>query len=98
MMTINHKAVYNLREFEQAIFTKQNKIREAQAELEAAKQIYIKRIADEAKVEVSQVRAFEHSIACMAKGISTHVFILEDIYNVKSHKNKCIYCGCDDFD
>lgn len=69
------------------------------------------RMAEEEHVDVinSLILAIGHpnfeitNIACMAKGISHHVYARPDgaemnVADKGSGKHVCVFCGCDDFD
>lgn len=97
MSNINHKNVYDLRDYEHAIFIAEAKVRDAQDNANRTRKAYQSACA---KVAGCKAEELEFSnVGCMAKGICRHVYHLKQPYAQHGHpENKCIFCGCDNFD
>jgi hypothetical protein len=95
-MEINYKLVYELREAEQAIFAAERKVRDAEIRVVEAKRAY-EAACYEASGAPADSLVFSGTV-CMARGILTHVYLIKVHSSHGSPENKCIFCGCDNFD
>jgi ribosomal protein L25 (general stress protein Ctc) len=95
MSNINHKNVYELHEYEQAIFAAERKVREAEQTIDIAKKLYRKKCSDISGVPELDLE-FSNCV-CIAKGIAYHVYHIKLHHIDGSSENKCIFCGCDNF-
>lgn len=94
-MKINYQLVYELREFEQAIFIKQAAVQKAREAAEDAILAY-----KDACTKLTGVPATSlefSNTACLAKGIAHHVYHIKINSRHGSPENKCIFCGCDNW-
>ncbi len=95
MSQINHKAVYECREFEARIYATQSAVRAAELKVEKARQAYRDKCA---KVAGCAIDVLEFSnVMCLASGISHHVYHIRRPVQGGSPDNKCIFCGCDNW-
>lgn len=93
-MTVNYKNVYDLIDWEQAIFVAQRKVRDAQSKVMEAQAAYRLQCAKVAGCKVDDLE-FSND-CCMAKGICAHVYHIKVTHaEYGHHENKCIFCGCD---
>jgi hypothetical protein len=86
MSGINKDLVYDLCEYEQAIFAHKNKAHDEQQKAAAAEQIYLQKCAEAVGVEPHEIA--RNSVGCMARGIAHHV------YNTRRPGAPCIFCQC----
>lgn len=97
VIEINYKAVYRLRPLQAAIYSAEQKVRDAQKAVGDASAKFLAECAKEAGVDVTELEA-ESGSACMADGIGRHVYVIKDKAKMGSPQNKCLFCGCDNFD
>lgn len=94
---INYENVYKLSDFEQAVFAAERKVDEAKRKVEEARNKYRIKCAEIAKVPVDDLEF--SNVSCIAKNICSHVYLIKSKYQPHgSPENKCIFCGCDNFD
>ncbi len=94
---VNYKLVYELRDNQEAIFAAERVVREAEQKVKAAREAYEEACYDKSGAEEGTLK-FSRTM-CMAKGIYAHVYRIVNPYAMYGHpENKCIFCGCDDFD
>jgi hypothetical protein len=95
-MNINYKLVYELREFEQAIFAARRGANEAEKKVLQARDAYRSACAKAAGVGVEDLEFSD--TCCSAKGICSHVYHIK-VRGARhgSSSNKCIFCGCDNW-
>jgi hypothetical protein len=93
---INHKAVYECREFEAKIYSARAEVRKAEQGVEKARTEFQSQCA---KVSGVPIESLEFSNTyCIAQGISSHVYHIKRQGQHGSPDNKCIFCGCDNYD
>lgn len=95
-MTIDYKAIYELRDAEQAIFAAERKVAEAKRAVDEARASYQARCAKYAGVPVDKLSFPDES--CTARHILRHVFLIKVPGRHGHHSNKCIFCGNDNAD
>ncbi len=95
MSQINHKAVYECREAEAAIFVAERAVQAAKDHVNKVRQTYREQCAKIAGVAIDVLEFSD--VLCNAKGISRHVYHIRRPVQGGSPDNKCIFCGCDNW-
>ncbi len=93
----NYKLVYELRKYHEFVLDAEAKVRAAEKEAAEKRNTYKLMCAKFSGVPLDDL-LFSDAM-CMAHGIPRHVYhVVEKYARRGSHKNKCIFCGCDNYE
>jgi len=96
-MPLNYEMIYKMRQHQERIWQKRRAVTQADADVKTAELTFRSECAKNSGIQESDLHfSSEH---CRAEGIAHHV------YHIRvrgapngSTENKCIFCGCDNFD
>lgn len=97
MATKNFELIYEMRKYHESVQAAEANVRSAEKELAQTRGTYRAMCAKLSKVPLDDLQ-FSDS-GCLAHGIPSHVYHIVEKYQPHgSPKNKCIFCGCDNYE
>ena len=95
MADLNHKLIYEAQPLLDEMRDARARVREAETKLERLEQGFLPRLAKLAAAPVGDLE--QTNIACMARGVLSHVFRGSRGAATGVGHRRCIFCGADDF-
>jgi hypothetical protein len=92
-MNINFELVYHARKLNDAVLLRRRDKLKAETAFHEAEESYRKGVAKLANISLESLD-FSNTL-CLASGVYSHIY---HIVKSRGTGNKCIFCGCDDFD